>query len=159
MKEVKILAISCFILVSMNSCTNTEYRYIDINSGKRIDVITDSATGMAIDSVTRQPVSIYYDTQTKDTIFGKTGKVINNQVVRTADGKYDYIEPLVVNPVDSMKVIPDNTKSAEQHDLEMLNKYGKYKKKVSKDGDIKIVEGDKKIKVDGETGVKTVKDK
>lgn len=41
----------------------------------------------------------------------------------------------------------------------MLNKYGKYKRKGSGNGELKIVQGDKKINVYGETGLRTVKEK
>lgn len=150
--------ISIILQVAFNSCTQTEYRYIDLATGKRVYILTDS-TGVAIDSISGKPVYIYYDTQTKDTIYGKTGKVINNHLVRTTSGGYDYVAPAMEYSPDTIHSTQVKHKSAEQHDLEMLNKYGKYKRKSSSNGDVKIVEGDKKIKVDGETGVKTVKDK
>ena len=158
MKKIMFLVIGCGIILLNTGCNETGFRYVDISTGKRVNIVTDPATGIALDSVTKQPVTIYYDTQTRDTIFGKTGKVINNQVIKTATG-YTYNEP-VITATDTMNTTTAvKPKTQEQKDLELLNKYGKYKKKVSSDGDVKIVEGDKKIKVDGETGKKTVKDK
>lgn len=148
MKQIILSFLSLGFLLLGISCNNTGFRYTDLNTGKRINIITDSASGQALDSVTRQPVFIYYDSNTRDTIYGKTGKVINNQVTRSSDGKYTYIEPAPIQ--DSVIAAPVKAKTQEQRDLELLNKYGKYKRKVSKDGDLKIVEGDKKIKVDGD---------
>jgi hypothetical protein len=42
-------------------------------------------------------------------------------------------------------------------DTEYKTKSGDYKKEVEKDGDITIKDGDTKIKIDGETGEKKVK--
>ena len=84
-----------------------------------------------INTETNEPVYIYVDTKTKDTIYGRTGEVINGHVYVTSDGKYKY-----------------------DGDDEYKIKYGDYKKKV--DGDeVKIKDGDTKIKIeDGEKKVK-----
>ncbi len=99
-----------------------------------------------VNADTRKPVIIYVDTQSKDTIYGKTGKIINGMVTKTDDGKYKY-----VSNVDG----PDKIKTGDDDSYKI--KDGDYKKKVEKDGDVKIKEGDKKIKIDGKTGEKTIK--
>ena len=87
-----------------------------------------------INSETKEPVDIYVNTTTHDTIYGRTGKVINNSITRHEDGTYTY-----------------------EADGEMKVTDSDYKKKVQDDGDIKIKDGDTKIKIekDGETKVKS----
>ena len=104
-------------------------RYYDLTAGKYVTLEKDEKTGRMINTETHKPVYIYVDRETKDTIYGATGDVVNGHVVVTSDGKYDI-------------------------DDEYKIKYGDYKKKV--DGDeVKIKEGDTKIKIgDGEKKVK-----
>jgi hypothetical protein len=105
-------------------------RYYDLTAGKYIEVEKDDR-GRIVNSETHEPVYIYVDTKTNDTIYGATGKVINGYVVKTENGKYKY-----------------------EGDDEYKIKDGDYKKKV--DGDeVKIKDGDTKIKIeDGEKKVK-----
>jgi len=104
-------------------------RYYDLTAGKYINLEKDEKTGRMINTETHKPVYIYVDRETRDTIYGATGDVVNGHVVVTNDGKYDI-------------------------DDEYKIKYGDYKKKV--DGDeVKIKDGDTKIKIeDGEKKVK-----
>ena len=100
-------------------------RYYDLTAGRYIEVEKDDQ-GRMVNSETHEPVYMYVDTKTHDTIYGATGKVINGYVVKTEDGKYKY-----------------------EGDDEYKVKYGDYKKKV--DGDeIKVKDGDTKIKTDGD---------
>lgn len=130
MKKIVIILISSCALFS---CTND--RYIDLNSGKAINLEKDPKTGLLVDVETKKPVKIYVDTKTHDTIYGLSGKVINGSIVRTSDGEYIY----------------ENDANVK------IDEVGDYKRKVEKDGDVKIKDGDTKVKIDGETGKKTVK--
>jgi flagellin-like hook-associated protein FlgL len=106
-------------------------RYVNLVSGEHVDLEKDSKTGLMVDSKTHEPVYMYVDTKTNDTIFGATGDVINGHIVKTENGKFKW------DGEDEYKL-----------------KVGDYKEKV--DGDeTKIKEGDKKIKIDdGEKKVK-----
>jgi len=104
-------------------------RYYDLTAGKYINLEKDEKTGKMVNTKTHEPVYIYVDRETRDTIYGATGDVVNGHVVKTSDGKYDI-------------------------DDEYKIKYGDYKKKVEGD-EVKIKDGDKKIKIeDGEKKVK-----
>lgn len=120
-------------LLIISSCDNSKARYLDLNTGERVELVKDESTGLMVNKETGEPVHIYVDTETNDTIYGRSGKVINGHVVKV-DGKYKY----------------DN-------DDEYKIKTGDYKKKVEDDGDIKIKDGDSKTKIDGETGERKVK--
>jgi hypothetical protein len=128
MRQLLILS-SVSAIVLFTSCKQERYR--DLTADEYIDVKKDEKTGHMVNAKTNEPVYIYVDTKTKDTIYGATGVVINGHVMKTSDGKYKY-----------------------DGDDEYKIKDGDYKKKV--DGDeIKIKDGDTKIKIeDGERKVK-----
>ena len=115
------------VVMIFTSCKRE--RYYDLTAGKYINLEKDEKTGHMVNTETHEPVYIYVDRETWDTIYGATGDVVNGHVVVTSDGKYDI-------------------------DDEYKIKYGDYKKKV--DGDeVKIKDGDTKIKIeDGERKVK-----
>jgi uncharacterized membrane protein len=89
MKQAKIIAALNFFIVALISCSGNAYRYVDLNTGKRINVIKDTTTGYWINAETKEPLVVYYDSKTKDTLYGKTGEIINNKVI-VKNGKYYY---------------------------------------------------------------------
>ena len=94
---------------------------------------------MAMDSVTQKPVMYYVDLDTKDTISGKTGNVVNNEIVKDADGNYEMVK---------------SKSNLEQQIDEMKSEDG-VKIKQGKNGDYKIKTDDKKIKIeDGKVEIK-----
>ena len=127
MKQVILISLSATILLT--ACNR--HRYVDLTSGEHIEIEKDARTGKMVNSETHQPIYMYADTKTNDTIYGATGEVINGHIIMASDGKYKY-----------------------DGDEEYTIKEGDYKKKV--DGDeVKIKDGDKKIKIeDGEKKVK-----
>jgi hypothetical protein len=128
MKQLLILfGMSVFTLLI--ACNRD--RYVNLVSGERVELEKDTKTGLMVDSKTHDPVYMYVDTKTNDTIFGATGEVINGHVVKTENGKFKW------DGLDEYKL-----------------KVGDYKEKV--DGDeTKIKDGDEKIKIDdGEKKVK-----
>ena len=131
-----------FILFSscaLFSCSND--RYIDLNTGKAVILEKDPNSGLMISTETKKPIEIYVDTRTHDTIYGRSGKIINGSIVKNSDGIYRYDNDAnVKNDADGYKI-----------------KDRDYKKVIEKDGDVKIKDGNTKIKIDGETGKKTVK--
>ncbi len=142
MKTLSFIVLSVLMTTGLISCADNDHRYIDLETGNRINVIKDSTSGHMVNADTKEPVIIYVDTQNNDTIYGKTGKVINDHVIKTENGKYKYVSN-------------DNVESVENDSYKI--KDGDYKKKVEKDGDVKIKDGDTKIKIDGEDGEKKVK--
>lgn len=123
------------MVAGLVSCSDTRDRYVDLRTGKTIELEKDDNTGLMVDATTKQPVYIYVDTRKNDTIYGKTGEVINGHVIVNNNNEYVYekdFQPYEVKGDD-------------------------YKVEVEKDGDIKIKDGDSKLKIDGETGEKKVK--
>jgi hypothetical protein len=130
MKKVSIVLF--FASALLWACSPQE-RYLNLNTGEKVELEKDPETGLMVDAKTKQPVYLYVDTKTNDTIYGKTGKVVNGEIVRI-DNEYKF-----------------------KGDYEYKSADGDLKVEVEKDGDIKIKDGDSKLKVDGETGEKKVK--
>lgn len=144
MKAISLFAIGTIASgLFLTSCDSTEDRYLNLETGEKVELVKDDETGLMVDADSKKPVYLYVDTRTGDTIYGRTGKVINGHVVNV-DGKWKYDNDVEVNRTSS---------ATGAYEI----KSGDYKKEVEKDGDIKIKDGDKKIKIDGETGERKVK--
>ena len=132
MKQALVVVIA--VMLALAGCKDQNAQYIDPDTGKSLSLVKDANTGLMVDADTKKPVYIYVDTEKNDTIYGQTGKVINGHVV-LEEGKYKYAEYKVKAEDGEYKIKGDD-----------------YKEKVEKDGDIKIKNGDEKIKIDGKTG-------
>lgn len=100
-------------------------RYYDLAAGRYVDLEKDEKTGHMVDATTREPVYMYVDTRTNDTVLGATGVVINGYIVKTDDGKFKFDE--------------------EEYKL----KNDDYKRKIEGD-EAKVKTDDKKVKTDEE---------
>lgn len=136
MKHVIFLSALAAVLVLVSCKDRTGSSYYDLNSGKTVKLEKDEATGLMVDADTRQPVYIYVDKRTDDTIYGVTGEVINGKVMKLEDGKYKYGE---------LKIKHDD-------DGDFKLKDGDFKKKIDADGDVKTKDGDDKRKKDSDDG-------
>ena len=135
MKKIIVSAFGFAMVLGIVSCSDSKDRYVDLRTGQPVELVKDDNSGLLVDAKTRKPVYIYVDTRNDDTIYGKTGDVINGHVVLNNDRQYVYDKDF-----QSYEVKGDD-----------------YKVEVEKDGDVKIKQGDSKIKIDGETGEKKVK--
>jgi len=142
MKKVFSVLSFTALVALLASCSDSKERYIDLSTGKAVEIEKDEKTGIVVNKETNDPLYIYVDTKKNDTIYGKTGKVINGHVIVKDNNKYvfDEDEKLEVNQNGSVEY-----------------KDGDYKMEIEKDGDIKIKDGDKKTKIDGETGERKTK--
>ncbi len=85
-----LLFISVATMLVFTACK--QQRYYDLTAGEYVDLEKDEKTGLMVRADTREPVQMYVDTRTKDTIYGPTGTVINGFIVKTGDGKYKFDE-------------------------------------------------------------------
>lgn len=122
MKQL-LICLSIGATLAIVSCKQD--RYYDLTAGKYVELKKDEATGRMVNVQTNEPVDIYVDTRTNDTIYGPTGSVINGYVIKTDGGKYLFNE-------DEYKL-----------------KVGDYKVKSERD-EAKVKTDDKKIKTDDE---------
>jgi hypothetical protein len=135
--KTKFLILPALALAALTySCNRTAgSRYVDLTTGEEIELVKDNETGLMVNATTRKPVYMYVDTETNDTIYGSTGKVINGEIRRLDDGAYQY---------------------TGDYKFKSEDKDGDYKVKVD-DGEIKIKTDDQKIKID-EDGKKVKND-
>jgi hypothetical protein len=155
-----------FILFAMagityvSACTESKARYIDLNTGEPIEIEKDIASGYVVNKSTGKPVKIYVDTETNDTIYGLSGAVINEKVRKTSGGEWVYageesFKYKKDGDEEKMKIGEDYKYKRDGKAYKL--KKGNYKKEVEKDGDITIKDGNRKIKIDAETGERKVK--
>ena len=139
---------SLVLVVLIASC-NTRSRYLDLNTGEPVK--KDEKTGMMVNASTGEPVKIYVDRESNDTIWGTNGQVVNGRVAKNVDGEWEI-------KVDGEEYKAESRDGAKikSEDGDYKVKDGDYKKKVEKDGDVKIKDGDKTIKIDGETGERKI---
>src|SRR3981189_313128 len=133
MKKLSFLLLPFLGMLVWTACQNARGSYIDLSTGERIKLEKDEQTGRMINAETKKPVYIYVNSNSHDTIYGKTGAVINGHVIKAEDGTYKYDEDYTAKRDDD------------------------YVKKIDEDGDVKIKTGDKKIKIDGKTGERKTK--
>ena len=125
------LTLTACSAVIFTACSNKDSKYKNLQTGEKVYIIK-SETGQAIDSVSGKPVEFYVNTETQDTIYGETGVVVNNKLIKTADGVYKLDESKFKTDVEKLLESGDDVK-------------------VKVDGDkIKIKTDDKKIKIDGD---------
>jgi hypothetical protein len=155
MKKLLYSGIGFLLLITAFSC-NDDNRYVDLNTGKAVQLEKDNESGLMVNAETGKPVELYVDTRTNDTIYGKTGAVINGSVRKSNSGTYTYVQT-TEGTYSAKGDVEDGDVKVKAEDGEYKIKSGDYKKKVEKDGDIKIKDGDTKIKIDGKTGERKVK--
>ena len=153
--KAKLILLAAVVIAGA-SCKNDNERYLNLNTGENVELERDSTTGFMIDADSHQPVDLYVDTKTNDTIYGRTGKVINGYVVKDDKGVYAYRDWEVKVDGEEYKSKSRDAK-IKSEDGHSKVKDGSYTKKVDEDGDIKIENGTTTTKIDGKTGKKKVK--
>lgn len=135
------------------SC-NTKSRYLDLSTNERISLKKDTTSGYTINSRTGEPVDMYVDTKTHDTIYGITGEIVNGRVHRTEEGKW-----VVKVARDEYQAKPEseNRANVKQGGDEYKSEHGSYEVKMEGNHDVKIENGKTQIKIDGKTEKHKVK--
>src|SRR6476620_846375 len=172
MKTIKLIGGIVAVICTTAACSgNKEGKFLNLTSGEEVNVVEDDK-GRMVDQETGEPVKLYVNTRTKDTIYGPTGKVANNHLVYNEDeniflyddgdkeikidgGEYKMKSGSAKLKKDldggEYKYKDDDVKIKRDKDDYKVEGKG-YTKKVDEDGDIKVETKDKKYKVDGETG-------
>ena len=122
---------------SVDTVTATsEASYVNLSTGEPVTIIRDSEKDQYVYSDTKQPVEkdlFFVDVNTRDTLYGTSGVVVNNAVIKSPAGTWTLNESMVERNGDEIKIKTDSTK-------------------MKIDGDeMKYKEGDgSKVKVDGD---------
>ena len=78
--------------------------YVDLNTGKQLEVMHDTETGYVLNAETGAPVDIYINMNTMDTFYGRTNTVVNNAVRENEFGYYELNESRIRWEDDSLVV-------------------------------------------------------
>ncbi|THU41634.1 hypothetical protein FAM09_05925 [Niastella caeni] len=116
--------------------SNTQY--VDLKTGQPADLYYNSKKKRTYSETTNEPVDLYVNVVTGDTIYGQGRYVVNGYIVKTADGTYKLDDKKIKIDGDEIKI-----------------KEGDKKFKME-EGEMKIKDGDEKMKTDGdESKIKT----
>jgi hypothetical protein len=142
MKQIIISSLMITAAIIWISCTNSDSHYIDLQTGKRVTLMQDPATGVMVESDTKRPVYNYVDTRTNDTIIGDPDMVTyRNQQV----GGY----PAVVNGSNRVTVIDERGNVIPGESQTIVTHTTHYKiRRVPEHVKIKIKDGKYKVKRD-----------
>ena len=165
MRTIQGWAAAFALMIGWSACNraNGSFKAVDLGSGEDIVVIKDEKTGKMVNKDTGEPVELYVERSSRDTIYGPTGEVVNNKLRISQEGRYVYYGKIKDGDFkykadDGEYKVKDGDYKEKYEDGEYKVKDGDYKKKVEADGDVKIKNGDRTIKIDGETGEVKVKD-
>ncbi len=124
-----------------------EVRYIDLRTHKEVTVRIDTIRGI-VNSTTNEPIDLFVEPGSNDTIYGPTGTSANHFILRDDNGIYQIDEskfnsaPEDIQPTTSASMTPISVDDEAKE-----NK--KYKEKVNGDR-VKIKTDDIKIKKNGD---------
>ncbi|MGV3508803.1 MAG: hypothetical protein ACO1N7_05885 [Sphingobacteriaceae bacterium] len=163
LKPFGILLIPAFMACNNSSDNNAnsdstatgmdvaEASYVNLSTGEPVTVIHDTEKGQYVYSDTKQPVEsdlFFVDVNTRDTLYGTTGVVVNNAIIKSPEGTWTLNEEMVERDGEEIKI-----KTADGK-LKIDGEEMKYKEgedtKVKVDGEeSKIKTPDSKEKTDG----------
>jgi hypothetical protein len=149
----KILLLT--MMVTAIAVGKVKAQFVDISTGKTVNLVKHNANGMMFNPETQRPVHIYINPSTNDTFYGRTGEIINGKVVRSANGQLNYAgdnEYVFKEGEYRLRSEADSAgyKKVFQGDGDVKVKYGNFKRKNEIDGDVKVKDGDAKAKAEAD---------
>ncbi len=145
--KLKQFAAIVTIVTGFMACSS-KGEYVDLNTNEKIVPVKNEENGWIVNEETKKPVYLYVNTSNGDTLYGRTGAVVNTKVVKASSGKFEY------DGDGEYKYINGDYKKKVDDNGEVKIKDGDYKKKVDDDGSYKIKDGDYKKKVDEDGDIK-----
>ena len=123
--------------------------YVNLSTGEPVTIIRDTEKGYYVYSDSKEPIEndmFFVDINTRDTLYGRTGVVVNNAIIR-ADTGWSLNESMVERDGEEIKIKTADGKLKIDGD-EMKYKEGE-DTKIKVDGDeSKTKTGDTKVKVE-----------
>jgi hypothetical protein len=89
-------------------------RVLDLKTHKEVTVRVDTVKGEVVNTETDEPIDLFVDPVKHDTIYGQTGTVVNNYIIKDDEGAYR---------VDTVRI------NTVVHDVAPATETGKYKEK------------------------------
>jgi hypothetical protein len=176
--KTKIISGLAATLLLATACNRNEGRFLNLTSGETVELVKDD-NGRLVDKESGEPVMLYVDQRTADTIYGPTGRVVNGYLDYDEDDNvfvYDDGDREIKIDGGEYKIKGNGVKEKGDFDgseykykdgnVTIKRDGGDYKeegngytKKVDEDGDVKYETKNYKVKIDGETGERKVKER
>ena len=93
MRTVMTGIVAAVLLLAAQSCTTKAPQYVDLNTNTPFHLVKHPQTGLMVDAETGKPLNIFVDTKTQDTIYGRTGEVVNGRVTKVDESFYAFAQP------------------------------------------------------------------
>lgn len=171
MKKNIFLAFFVASLVLLSVKSNAQF--IDLSTGRTITLTKHLGNGMMYNTENSRPVYLYINAATNDTIYGRTGEVVNGKLHRNKQGRFvydgdtyvyingDYQLRTEANSYDKkifdrdgdVILKSDNRKMKTEIDGDVKRKNNEAKRKVEGDGVVKDKDGAYKLKLDGDGNI------
>jgi hypothetical protein len=136
---------------SVETEVNTsEASYVNLSTGEPVTIIRDTEKGQYVYSDTKQPIEkdlFFVDVNTSDTLYGTSGVVVNNAVIKSPEGSWTLNDEMVIRDGDEIRIKTADVKLKIDGD-EMKYKEGDSKVKTNGD-ESKTKTPDSKTKTDG----------
>lgn len=109
-------------------------KYVDLNTNKEVSVRVDTSLGEIVNDETNEPLDLFVEPRTHDTIYAVTGTVVNNYIIHDSTGTMR---------VDTIRLASMGTTTPAQTEGDGVGKI-KYKEKAN--GKTKYKDDNEKIK-------------
>jgi hypothetical protein len=120
--------------------------YIDLRTGQPVDLYYSPKNNMTYSIITNEPVDYYVNLATGDTVYGRGRYIVNNYLVRSADGMYSLDDKRIKIDRNEIKMKDGNMKfKMDKGKMKMKDEDGKWK--MDKDNS-KMKTGGMKMKTD-----------
>jgi hypothetical protein len=131
---------------TMMGSDTASYSYIDLRTGQPVDLYYSPKNNRTYSIVTNEPVDYYVNLATGDTVYGRGRYIVNNYLVRSADGMYNLDDKRIKMDKNDIKMKDGNMKlKMDKGKMKMKDADGKMK--MDKDNS-KMKTGDMKMKTD-----------
>jgi hypothetical protein len=160
------VAIVITLVATAQTPASNAYTIVDLNTGETINVYYDTESWRTINKATSQPVDFYIityaNTMTSDTVHGITGLIVNNLIMKDAEGKWAFNDAKVKWDGNELKMKDKYGRKVkwEKGELKVKDWNSKYKTEAGdakykqewdkvkwKDDEIKIEQGTQKTKI------------
>ena len=127
-------------------------RYVDLKSNQPADLYYDSKKKKTYSANTNEPVDLYVNIATGDTIYGRGRYVVNNYIVKTPDGTYKLDDSKLKVSDEGIKLKSDDQKlKMDESEMKIKDEDEKYKSEGTeekmKNEKVKIKSEDGKVKM------------
>jgi len=90
---------------SGNFAPQPNTKYLDLKTNKEVTVRIDTVRGRIVNLETEEPIDLFVEPVKHDTIYGQTGSVVNNYIIKDDNGSY-RVDTVRINTIEVHTVAP-----------------------------------------------------